>query len=288
MPRYTPVAPSTLSGASWRRFANYDFAATDAVAPLVVQELATAFRALPIGFIAADGAYTPVAVQGLEPGQNLFVVNGTWVAPYSPAAYRGYPFALAEGEGDVLHLCVDMDSGLVGEGDGFDQPFFDETGEAAPGIKDVLNFLEQVHRNRAATQRICAALAAEGLIQPWPLTVQGPDGARAIEGLHRIDEARLNALDADALHRVHAAGALPVAYCQLLSMSNIQTLGLIARKLQEMRVSAPDAGTEVDLDGFFRRNTADLGVPGPGDGAASVIDLSFDDGDIDLTRLSRN
>jgi hypothetical protein len=126
------------------------------------------------------------------------------------------------------------------------------------------------------------------LFQPWPLTVRTAEGERQIEGLHRIDEARLNALDAQALHRVHAAGGLVVAYCQLLSMGNIQTLGLIARKLEEMRVSAPDAGTEVDLDGFFRRNADDLRVPGPGDAEASVIDLSFDDGDIDLTRLSRN
>src|SRR5690606_9874504 len=72
------------------------------------------------------------------------------------------------------------------------------------------------------------ALDAEGLIVPWEITVRGKDGEKKITDLYRIDEARLNSLDAAALSRIHQAGALPVAYCQLLSMQHIHTLAKLA------------------------------------------------------------
>jgi hypothetical protein len=282
MPRYELITKTCFAAQGWRRYDSYAFAATDAVAPLVVQELAKACMSLPIAFLQQNDAFVPHAVQGLEPGRNLFVVNGKWVAPYTPAAYRGYPFALAKGEDDQLHLCIDMDSGLVGA-DG-DQQFFDDAGEVAQPVKDVLNFLQQIHNNRAVTQRVCAALAAEDLFQPWPLKVQGPNGERNIEGLFRIDEARLNSLEPDALARVQKAGGLPVAYCQLLSMSNIQTLGLIQRKLAEVKNRMPEMTDQIDVDGILQRHKStepdqDLAPKQDDD----VVNIAADTGDFDLS-----
>ncbi|XOY56728.1 MAG: SapC family protein [Rhodobacterales bacterium] len=284
MPRYELITKTGFAAQAWRRVDSYAFAATDAVAPLVVQELAKACMSLPIAFIQQNDAFVPHAVQGLEPGRNLFVVNGTWVGPYTPAVYRGYPFALAQGDGDDLHLCIDMDSGLVGAGDGFDQPFFDDAGEAAQPVKDALNFLQQIHRNRAVTQRVCAALAAEDLFQPWPLKVQGPDGERRVDGLFRIDEARLNSLDPEALARVQKAGGLPVAYCQLLSMSNIQTLGLIARKLEEVKTRMPEMSDQIDVDGILQRHKANDNLDSvETDNDRNLVNVVTDEGDFDLS-----
>jgi hypothetical protein len=233
-------------------------------------------------FLLQNDAFVPHAVQGLEPGRNLFVVNGKWVAPYTPAVYRGYPFALAKGEDDQLHLCIDMDSGLV-DADG-DQRFFDAAGEVAQPVKDALNFLQQIHNNRAVTGRVCAALAAEDLFQPWPLKVQTPDGERTIDGLFRIDEARLNSLDPDALTRVQKAGGLPVAYCQLLSMGNIQTLGLIARKLEEVKNRMPEMSDQIDVDGILARHKSSEPEqtlePIEND---DVVNIAADTGDFDLS-----
>ncbi|EAQ05363.1 SapC family protein [Yoonia vestfoldensis] len=284
MPRYEHITKNGFAAQAWRRHNSYAFAGTDAVTPLVVQELAKACMSLPIAFIQQNDAFIPHAVQGLEPGRNLFVVNGKWVAPYTPAVYRGYPFALAQGDDDQLHLCIDMDSGLVGAGEGFDQPFFDDAGEAAQPVKDVLNFLQQIYRNRAVTQRVCAALAAEDLFQPWPLKVQTPKGERRIDGLFRIDEARLNSLDPAALARVQKAGGLPVAYCQLLSMGNIQTLGLIARKLEELKTRMPEMTDQIDVDGILQRHKSSEPeqtlAPVEND---NVVNIAADTGDFDLS-----
>ncbi|MDV7395813.1 SapC family protein, partial [Arthrospira platensis SPKY1] len=114
MPRYEPVAASTHATQRWQRYSSHAFAATDAVAPLVVQELPKACMHLAIAFIPQGEHFTPVAVLGLQPGQNLFVTpDGRWLGGYTPAAYRGHPFALANTPNGQQVLCVDADSGLL-------------------------------------------------------------------------------------------------------------------------------------------------------------------------------
>ena len=248
MPAYKAITKTDFADLRWKRFDSYAFAAQDAVAPLAAQELARACTCLPIAFIQQSGAFVPVAVLGLQPGRNLFIApDGRWSGPYVPAAYRGHPFALAEAENDQLVLCIDMDSGLVGEH--FEQPFFEADGEPAKAISDVLEFLRQVRNNHQLTQRVCAALHAEGLIVPWPLTLRDDSGEQMIQGLYRIDESALNTLDSETLARIHQAGALPVAYCQLLSMQHIQMLGKLAEAHRKLSTALPinDKG-ELDLE----------------------------------------
>jgi hypothetical protein len=284
MPRYEMITKTGFAEQSWRRYGGYGFAANDILAPLVVQELAKACKYLPIGFLQQNDAFVPHALQGFTPGRNMFVVNGKWIVPYTPAVYRGYPFAVMEGANDQLHLCIDMDSGVVGAVEGFGERFFDDAGEAAQPVKDVFNFLQQIHRNRSVTQFVCAALAAEDLFQPWPLKVQGTDGERRVDGLFRIDEARLNSLDPEALARVQKAGGLPVAYCQLLSMGNIQTLGLIARKLDEVKNRMPEMTDQIDVDGILQRHKSSEPEqtlePIEND---NVVSIAADTGDFDLS-----
>jgi hypothetical protein len=180
------------------------------------------------------------------------------MGPYVPAAYRSYPFALAKADNGQFVLCVDADSDLVGEGHA--EAFFDEQGEPSQSVKGILDFLQQIRANREATIRICAALNAENLIQPWPITLKHKDGEQTAQGLCRIDEARFNSLDADALRRVQQAGALAVAYCQLLSMQHLQTLG----KLAEAHAGAngqlsSTSNGELDLEFLNSNDTLSFG-----------------------------
>lgn len=264
MPNYQAVSKSTHANLCWKRYDNYHFAAMDAVAPLVAQELPKAAMVLPIAFIQQDGKFIPAAVQGLQLGQNLFVApDGRWIGPYTPATYRGYPFALANAENDQLVLCVDADSGLVGEDQA--ERFFDDSGEPSQSVKDVLNFLQQVRANRELTVRLCAALHAEDLIQPWPIKVKGKDDqGQTLQGLYRIDEAKLNALSREALYRIHQAGALPLAYCQLLSMQHLQMLGKLAdahaqAKAQSQQALPTSADGELNLKFLNNSGTISFG-----------------------------
>lgn len=168
----------------WLNHSGYTFAAGEALCPLVVQELPKAVLSMPISFVSEGEHFVPVAVQGLAAGQNLLVaLDGRWLAPYIPALYRGYPFRMALTEQGEQVLCIDEASGLMSESAG--EPFFNEDGTPAQAVLEILEFFNQIEANRQLTRSICAVLQQHGLIQPWPITVQGEHGEHSrLNGFH--------------------------------------------------------------------------------------------------------
>jgi hypothetical protein len=232
MPAYAVVSRQTHAGKGWRRYDGYGFAAGEALLPLVGAEFARAAVAMPIAFVGQDGVFRPMAVLSLVPGRNLFVgPDGKWLGGYVPAVLRGHPFALHRPAGsDQAVLCVDEASGLVVDAaTPGAEPFFDADGAPAPPVKAVLDFLVQIDANRSATGRAVAALAAAEALTPWSLEVETPEGRKAVAGLFRVDEARLNALDGETFLGLRAAGALPLAYAQLLSMGQLSVFQTLAQ-----------------------------------------------------------
>jgi len=249
MPEFEAITSASYGGKTWRASPGYAFAAHDAVAVLVLPEIPRACLCLPLAFAQVDDQYAPVAVQGLAPGQNLLVdAGGRWRGDYVPAAYRAYPFALAQAPDGQQVLCFDRASGLLQDGPDGGQPFFDADGKPAERITQILQFLTQVQAGRAATRRACDALQQHGLIVPWPVRIQNDSGVQNVQGLFRIDEKALNELPAESLAAVREAGALFLAFGQLLSMQHLQRLGTLAREQAIQQTSAAMRTPTGDLD----------------------------------------
>ena len=249
MPNFQAITRNRHANLRWQRHSTYGFAAQEAVAPLVAAEFPKALLSLPIAFLVAGESFQPYAVQGLTPGKNLLVAHdGRWLGGYTPAIYRGYPFRLATTEDGTQVLCIDEDSGLVSTGG---ELFFNDDGTPAKATLDILAFLTQVESNRVATTLACAALQKHQLIQPWAIKIQSAQGEQAVEGLHRIDEAALNQLSAEALLELRDVGALTMAYCQLLSMQHLPVLGQLA---QANDSAAQQAAASAELDLEFLKN----------------------------------
>ncbi len=250
MPNLQIITRGRHAPQRFKRNPNYKFTAAHAVTALVVQELSQAAMHIPVAFLATEGAFTPVAVLGLKPGKNLFVANsGQWVGRYIPATFRAYPFALANTSDGQQVLCFDEDSGLLSATEG--ESFFAEGTQPSKAVSEVLTSLNQHAANRVATQRVCALLQKHNLIQPWHIKIRGDAGEQAVEGLYRIDEATLNQLPAEAFMELRDAGALLCAYCQLLSMQHLQTLGQLAAAHAQADAKAqaalPTQNGELDL-----------------------------------------
>lgn len=252
------LSPQTFTGKRWKRFQSYRFAAGDALCPLAAQELAEAALAMPIAFEAHGDGYRPVAVMGLRPGTNHFVLpDGRWGAGYTPALYRVYPFRLASGgeQGDIL--CLDVDSGLVSEEEG--EPFFSE-GKPSPSLDAVITFFGQIRSGLSVATTACKLLHEHQLVQPWPITLQAADGERRIEGLFRIEEERLGQLEGEALKQLHRSGAMNIAYCQLLSTRHLAALGRLAGAAEQSQQAHWGASEELDLE--FLNQGETLGFDG--------------------------
>ena len=247
-----PINLSQFADKNFLRTKNYAFAEKDAIVGLVAKEFPKAALSLPIGFVATGDTFAPVAVLGLQPGKNLFVsLDGRWLAGYIPAAFRGFPFLLADADDGRQVLCINDAHGSISESEG--EPFFGEDGQPTQGVKDILDFLNQVGSNRQGTLRVTAMLQKHQLIAPWLIKLQGADQQeQVVEGLYRVDEAVLNQLSAEAFEEVRQAGALPLIYCQLLSMQHLPMLGKLAQAHHEAAQMAALPKTEAgELDLSF-------------------------------------
>ena len=263
MPSFQAISRERHGKKRWVRLSNYRFAAAESVIPLVAAELPKAAMSMPVAFIEQGAAYVPAAVLGLQPENNVFVApDWRWVGQYIPAAFRAYPFALAKTEDNQQALCIDEDSGLLTDKSS-GELFFADDGQPAQGVLDILNFLDQIEQNRLVTTVACAALQKHGLIRPWAIRLKSDDSEQQIAGLFQIDETALNALSSEALFEIRNAGALSIAYCQLLSMQHLSLLGQLIEaqakaSKQSLAFQQLAPGGELDLEFFNKGGTLDF------------------------------
>ncbi|MBS9721296.1 SapC family protein [Tianweitania sp. BSSL-BM11] len=255
---FHPISRERHSAKKWLAARDLGFAADRHLVPLVSAEIGHAARALPLAFVKSGNITTLVAVLGLTPGHNLMVgPNNRWLALYTPALLRSHPFRLAKTEADKFVLCVDEASGLVidsavGEAG---SPFFDAQGEIAPETAKMMEFVSTLQQAEQPTAKAVQAIEAAGLLEPWPITTGEGAEAAQVQGLLRINEAALNALDANALHQLRQSGGLPIAYAQLISAGNLPMLsGLLmaSRKAQAARMTVPEKSFLNEEDGSLK------------------------------------
>jgi hypothetical protein len=251
-PQFTAVTRECYAGKKWQRSGGYGFAAKEALAPVVVAELARVARVLPLAFLQEGGRFILVAVLSLTPGRNMLVgADGRWLGHYIPACFHSYPFRLCPTkETGQLVLCIEADGVAVGSAG---EEFFDQEVNLSPTLRKIFDFLSEYERYRQATDVAVSALTEAGVIQPWPIQVEAENNKREIAGLHRIDEAALKALSDDAFLKLRKSSALPVAYAQMLSAPHIGVFEQLARSELRPKPALPES-----LDDLFGMSSDDL------------------------------
>jgi len=253
MVNLVPISASRHSGKAWRRPTSLAFASTQAVVPLVGAEFAKAALSMPTAFIDQAGSYVPVAVMSLVAGRNLFVgPAGQWLGGYIPAALRSYPFRLGRLEGaQEVALCIDEDTGLIVDSDGSAEDFIDAKGNLAPTTLAARNLLIAMEQSRSVTEVAVAALAEQGLIQPWQLEVTIDGQVTPVTGLFRVNEVALDKLDDPGFLRLRHAGALSLAYVQLQSIG--QTVIFDHLSLSQQQLAQTQQKQQItSLDEIFK------------------------------------
>ena len=263
MVNIVPLDRERHAGKGWRPSQGYAFAATQALVPLTSAEFATAAVAMPIAFIEQSGRYLPVAMMSLLEGRNFFVgPSGQWLGSYVPAVFRGYPFRLVHGKGnDQMILCIDEDSGWVVDATANADAarFFEADGSLSAATQATVNFLQQIEQSRLITDLAVAALSEAHVLQPWPLILKDGDQQMEVKGLHRIDEAALNALDDATFLKLRHASALSIAQGQLISMHTVgvfRQLQAIQQHLVQQKQRLPSTSSILATDdgGIIRFN----------------------------------
>ena len=236
MAKFVAVSREAHAQKVWRRFANYQFAAKDALASIVLAEVVHVGSWMPIVFIEQAGRYVLMAMMSPMPGHNLFVgPDGEWLGGYAPSSLRSYPFRRVRHQGsEQMILYIDEDSGVIRDADEAGEPFFATDGKPSQSISTTMECLGQIEASRVATDLATASLAAAGVIEPWPLEVEVGGKKAAAKGLHRINEAALNRLDDEAFLKLRKTSALRLANAQIMSMGQIARFAQLMRLRQQL------------------------------------------------------
>ncbi|MBA3732715.1 MAG: SapC family protein [Gammaproteobacteria bacterium] len=202
-----------------------DLGATHAI-PVTVDEFMLAGRFFPVIFSMGDSP-VPLALMGLHEGTNTFFDKDgrlTDTSIYVPAYIRRYPFLLARltEDSDQLSLCIDPQSGAIGDfEDG--EPLFDgETPSAA--TTGILTFCEQFEQAGQRTTAFMQELISMKLLMDGEVAIQ-PDGAEQpflYRGFQMIDEQKFRDLRGDELRKMNQNGMLSLIMAHLFSLSLVR------------------------------------------------------------------
>lgn len=207
----------------------YDFANNKHLVSVVLHEFPKVSSNYPIVFIKGQdsGKYMPMGLLGLELGKNLFVNGkGQWLAgAYIPAAFRRYPFALAQTQADSMALCIDSKSEFLSEVDGV--ALFNTDGSPAEALEKIKNFVFELYKSEILTNQFCEKLAELDLLVPNGLKVQSPDGVRHYDGSYIVDEQRLANLSPEDFLALREQGYLAAIYAHLISLSQVDKFGAL-------------------------------------------------------------
>lgn len=177
--------------------------------------------------------FTPVALLGLEPSENLFVSEAGWDCSYIPLALDVQPFIIGranednESDGRVF---VDLDSPLIAdEGDTDGVRIFDEMGVETEFLQDTVKNMEMLHFGFETCKAYVAWLVKYDLLEPFVLDVALEDKSlNRLTGFQTINEGRFKELEDDLLLEMRGKGYLMPTYMVLASLASVT--GLIDRK----------------------------------------------------------
>jgi hypothetical protein len=205
---------------------SFDFAAKFHIAYLTMHEFARAASIFPIVFLEdkEKDEFRPVALMGLNAGENLFVdANGKWQASYVPAIIRRYPFALTpSGQDGQYVVCLDEASSLVSETDG--AALFDEKGTPTQVIDNVKRYLGELQQMDVLTHNFCKFLAANNMFTPLNMRVRDNDKVKNVSGCYVVNEERLNNLSDERFLEIKNLSYLAPLYAHLISLAQTERL----------------------------------------------------------------
>jgi len=197
-------------------------------------EFVVASRDYPIVFASGDNGSTfaPVVVLGLAQEQNLFLTShGDWdPGTYVPAFVRRYPFCVSKVYVDGVPRGERMVCVAKAHINPTGTPLFDDAGAPTAHWAPIEQLLADYETDLDLTAQMCAVFAKLGLFSPFQFQVIESDLPHlTLEGMYRIDEAKLLALKPLSMKALLTRGFMGRVYAHFHSLENFARLYQRAR-----------------------------------------------------------
>lgn len=220
-----PVALAEHRNTKIKKITNFDFVKSVNMASVMVHEFTKISPTYPIIFLEdpQKDLFKPVALFGLEQGENLFVKGDKWQASYIPAIIRRYPFVLAGKEGETkFTICIDAGSEFVNQTEG--EPLFDSEGKPSEAMEQVKKYLTELQQMEMFTNEFVRYLGEKNLFTPMNMNLRMGKQIKNVTGAYIINEERLNKLSTESFLEMREKRYLPVIYAHLGSLGQMERL----------------------------------------------------------------
>lgn len=190
----------------------------------------------PIVFQWVEGGagFQPIALFGLEEGQNLFLSDTGWEASAMPMSLQREPFLIGRAADNSLQLHIDLDHPRVvrpEEGE-LGTALFLPQGGFSDYLDHVVALMESLHDQAQQLPAFIEALTQHQLIEPFVFDLELPGNEPLrLTGLFTINEERLLALPGAALEALARDGHLLPAMLQIASLAQLPVLAHRAARL---------------------------------------------------------
>lgn len=271
MNNWQPILQGSTLNFGWPKKPDYSFTALDTLAPLTVNEMASASRDMVILFAYDEslGKFSMGALQSLQPGLNVYVSSeGRWLGKHVPLFYQGAPFGLVKADEEQVAMYVDQGSPLVhtppqpGDAELYAAEDDSEFSEDFYRLLDLHRGLQEYKDKTQALVDQCSSL---NLIEPWALELDifKTGEPLKIEGLFQITRERIKALDDASLGELNRSGALAMIFAHQQSFSRFRELAAFYTQSDQVKVEMAHRQlaakkAEINLDDELSLDEEDL------------------------------
>lgn len=249
MANFVPLSRSKHAEKTWSPPAHFGFASRATYVEVAGAEVGPLGADIPLAFVRRGDQLVLVGLLSCFVGRNLCVgPDGHWLGSYVPATFKFHPFRMMQTPAaDKVVLCVDETSPLFADGGG--NRLFDDGGEPSTLTNGIVRGMEGLRKTQASVTMAARGLQEAGVVVPWQLEVIGDKRGTIFEQLHRVDETLLQKLDDATFLNLRKAGALALAYTQIVSMGRVNFLQQLAGFHQRIAATTSGAVTLSDVLG---------------------------------------
>jgi hypothetical protein len=184
---------------------------------------------------ADTGQFYCGAMQGFDPGENLFLDDQQMSAVYRPLNLQRGPFATAGSD-----LAVDLEHPRVTPAG--DQELFTPEGEPGKYLQSIVAVMRELRPGLERTRLFTEKLLELKLLEPIAITVRFDDGRKhELSGLYTISQDALAGLSDSAALELFRRGYLQLIYVMRNSLNHLASLVLRKNRsfLQANRTPEP-------------------------------------------------